>query len=223
MKKIIYAFVGCLLASSLLTGCTTSPRIASILILDKSASAIEDEEFSNSSQTACQTVAKNLQPNDLSTQPIAVDGEPPKAADLAPVGDNRIYLKNCRQHKSTGLALTKTTTRGTRSCPAWDLAYDLSHRPAVASLPVLYVSAIQTNELEKPCPKIWRKLAQDAEKRGGKLVIVGSSVGGGKTPALNNNFNRLLWQQLKDFSSVTFCEESSVRACIKEAAIQTRH
>jgi hypothetical protein len=208
-----------MLASCLVTGCTTSKPIAATLIIDKSESALKDEQFAKIAIESCHSVAKGLLASDFAQQ-ITVNGTAPRASDLSQILDPRIYHRDCE--KSPDAALVSTTPQGTFSCPAWDLAFDLSHRQSVASLPVLYVSIIQTNELETACPQTWQQLAEDADKRGGKLLIVGSSVGEQGNPALNNSFNQLLWQHLKDSPSTVFCEETNVQGCIEQAYIDLR-
>jgi hypothetical protein len=208
-----------MLVSSLVTGCNPSQPIATILILDKSASALEDKQFAEIASQSCHTYAKSLLPNDFAGQ-IPVNGNAPRASDLTQVLDPRLYHRNCQQSSDATL-VSATAPNGTFSCPAWDLAHDLTHRQTNSSLPVLYVSIIQTNEMEAPCPDVWRSLADDAQKRHGKLVIAGSSVGDAQNAALDGSFNQLLWQELKDSPSVVFCEEDA-QGCIEQAFREIR-
>jgi hypothetical protein len=220
MNKTFRAAIAVLGATMLLAGCTPSKPIVAIALFDRSESAVSDEKFAKLSQESCHTFASNLHPDD-SAGHITVDGKVPKAYDLAQVQDPRKFHKNCQQ-SSSNMALA-SVPKGTFSCPAWDEAFAMSHRQAAASLPVLYVSVIQTNERETACPKIWRKLADDVEKRGGKLVIAGSSVGDAQNPALDGSFNKHLWQYLKDYPNTVFCEENNIRGCIEQAVIDIRN
>jgi hypothetical protein len=204
---------------SLTTACTPSQPIATVLMIDKSASALEDKQFTKIASEGCNSVAKGLLPTDYAGQ-ITVDGSVPRASDLTQVLDPRLLHHDCQ--KPDAALVNTSIPKGTFSCPAWNLAYDLNRRQSAASLSVLYVSIIQTNEKEVPCPHVWRKLAEDAHKRGGRLVIAGSSVGDEQNPALDNTFNQLLWQQLKDSPSVDFCKETDVRGCIEKAFLDLR-
>jgi hypothetical protein len=222
MKNITRTAIAVFGATLLLASCTTPKPLATILIIDTSASALNDQQFAEISKTSCHSFAKGLHPTDLAKR-IPVNGNIPRASDLAQVVNPRSYHHSC-QEQSPNAALVSTTTRsGTFVCPALELAYDLSHRKSADSLPVLYVSVVQTNELDSACPDSWRKLAADAQHRQGKLLIVGSSVGEERdNPALDNRFNTLLWQSLKDSPSTVFCNESSVKNCIDRAFLDVR-
>lgn len=214
-----FGLAGFLMLASSLAGCTPSQPIATILIHDMSLSAIEDKEFAAIAKQSCHALARSLRPTDVAGS-VAVSGSPPNASDLKPVLDPRLYHRACQPSKKAQL-VGANAPQGTFSCPAWALSEQLSHRQDFASYPVVYVSVIQTNDLESPCPAIWKGLAEDSHKRGGKLAIVGSSVGNAENPALDHTFNRLLWTELKEFPSVVFCEED-VRGCVERAFDEVR-
>jgi hypothetical protein len=219
IHKAILGAAGCLLLINPLTGCTPSTSIAAVLLIDKSASALDDKQFTEIASEGCHSVANNLLPTDYAGQ-ITVNGSVPRASDLSQVLDPRPYHRDCQQSRNA--ALVNTAPKGTFSCPAWDLAFDLTQKKPADTLPVLYLSFIQTNESEDSCPDVWKKLAMDAEKRGGKLVIVGSSFGDTANSALDSGFNHLLWTHLKDSPSTVFCKETDVQHCIAQAFIDIR-
>ena len=208
-----------MLAMALIAGCTMASPIATIFLIDQSKSALEDEQFAEIAEESCHSFVRGLLPGDL-TRSITVNSTTPKASDLTEVLDPRRYHADCKPTEADGVLVS--TSQGTFSCPAWRQARDLSHRQSAASLPVLYLSVIQTNELEIPCPQIWQQLAEDAQKRDGKLVIVASSTGEASNQALDGSFNQLLWQHLQDYESVVFCADSNVKGCIEQAYIDIR-
>lgn len=203
MKKKQLQVLLTLALSFLLNGCPKPPNLLLVHLFDVSESA-SNEAFVKDTQQVCHGTVETARSHDRISR-IAVSAEI-QAADPQPIREREKLHRACKER-----SLPKGT--GTFTCPAWELAMQLSdrypnYRPVV-------INQIHTNEYETFCKETLEQLVQKISERQGRLVIVGSTNDG------NQPFNAKLWSTLKSLPNNQFCSDSA-RACVISAIRSVR-
>lgn len=181
-KRVGLLYVVILIALSSCSLEAQSRPIAISYLIDKSASAENDEHFQMASKRVCQALAKGIAPGD-EFGVLSVTGEPALFENLVPANP-ALIRRECQQ------PVKSTTKPGTLTCQAFAAAD--KQLQASNKIPLL-IAQIAVNEREKPCPRIWRATAQRVIERGGSVLILNSSNEAGESfrPELEAAFDGL--------------------------------
>ena len=187
----------------------SSPPIDISYLIDRSDSSENDKHFQESRHKVCEAIIAKLERGDKFGL-VPVTGEIPLLENLQSANPT-IVRKQCHQP-------VKTSKPGTLSCPAFLIAKKQFEEPS-SGTPVL-ISQVQVNETEKPCPEIWRSTAELVFKRGGSVLILNSTNGGGNNfrPELEAAFAGLPVQYSHENPAITvnkLIEETRRRAEVK--------
>lgn len=179
----------------LLTGCE---KILIVHLFDASASAINNAEFIKEEQQVCHGIVDALKSSDRYAR-IPVNSQM-AAQDPDKITSREKLHRECKNQP-------QPKGEGTFSCPAWQLAIELSDR--YPEYRPLIVTQIQSDELETFCTSTLQTLSRKISDRQGQLIFIGSSNEGSK-------FNSNLWEELKTLPNTKFCQKNG-RACVTEA------